>query len=545
MWTQFKSFATSLARSVALIGLAAILGSISHAATITGTVKGVDGAPFQGAFVEAQNTKTRMTFIALSDGQGHYRVENVLPGEYRIQIRAVGFQADARTGVDLTADQNASIDLALKPGTVHWNDLNTDQYQQLWPAGRGKDLLIAKCNICHSFQTRMASVQRDRDGWRDRVQYMRTAMYERFGENGVTDQDADDIAGYLASLFGPDSVLPKSPAEMPAYKSTVRTYTSDAMNIHYVEYDMPGPSRMPFSAAPAKDGSIWIPNFGVANKITRLDPNTGAMEDFPVPNTDTAAVHSAWPGADGKVWIAEQGTNKLGEWDPATRQVVQYQDIRRPPNERVESGGSKHTTRVDPGGFVWSTGTPLTRFDPETKKFTEFYDEVRNSYGIEPDKNGDFWITEPTTGLLDKVEWKTLKITKFKLPTKDFNRRVEIGSKGIVWVGQYYTGKITRFDPETQKFTEFDLPGGAQSFPYGMGLDSNDNIWYASFYLDELGCFDQKTGKFTTYPFPHSENTVREIIRDPQGRMWYGSPSNNKVGYFYLTGKNGTMVSMK
>ncbi len=81
-----------------------------------------------------------------------------------------------------------------------------------------------------------------------------------------------DIASYLTSLFGPDSVLPKSPADMPGYKDTVRPFSSDALNIVYVEYEMPGPSRMPFSAAPDKDGYLWIPNFGVANKITPARP---------------------------------------------------------------------------------------------------------------------------------------------------------------------------------------------------------------------------------------------------------------------------------
>ncbi len=49
-----------------------------------------------------------------------------------------------------------------------------------------------------------------------------------------------------------------------------------------------------------------------------------------------------------------------------------------------------------------------------------------------------------------------------------------------------------------------------------------------------LGRFYRKT-KTVEYPFPHSENTIREFIRDAQGRMWYGSPSNDKVGYFTLT----------
>jgi len=50
-----------------------------------------------------------------------------------------------------------------------------------------------------------------------------------------------------------------------------------------------------------------------------------------------------------------------------------------------------------------------------------------------------------------------------------------------------------------------------------------------------LGRFDPKTDKVVEYPFPHSENTIRELILDSEGRMWYGTPSNNKVGYFYLT----------
>jgi streptogramin lyase len=56
--------------------------------------------------------------------------------------------------------------------------------------------------------------------------------------------------------------------------------------------------------------------------------------------------------------------------------------------------------------------------------------------------------------------------------------------------------------------------------------------------MDVLGRMDPKTGKTVEYPFPHSENTIREFFLDSQGRNWYASPSNAKVGYFYLAGKN-------
>jgi outer membrane receptor for ferrienterochelin and colicins len=77
-------------RFFALVSLVLLLGSVCRAATITGTVKGTDGAPFPGAFVQAQNAKTKVLVSVLSDTQGRYRIENLPAGEYRVQIRAVG-----------------------------------------------------------------------------------------------------------------------------------------------------------------------------------------------------------------------------------------------------------------------------------------------------------------------------------------------------------------------------------------------------------------------------------------------------------------------
>ena len=504
--------------------------SVCNGATITGTVKGTDGAPFQGAFVEAQNTKSKINTMVLSDNHGQYRIEKLPAGDYRIQIRAVGFKADPKTGVSLTSDQQASYDFALQQGMVHWNDLNFYQAKQLWPAGRGKELIVARCGSCHLFQTRMASVTRDADGWKDRVQFMRTVIHIN-----MPDQDADDIASYLTTLFGPDSVLPKSPVDMPGYKDTVRSTGNDGQNIVFVEYDMPGPDRMPFSAAPDKDGNIWIPNFGVANKITRLDPATGMMTDFTVPNLDPAMIHSAVPGPDGSVWLAEADPNRVGQWDPKTQKIVEYQDAFRPGKEPGIASGGKHTVRVDPSGNVWGSGSPLTKFDPETKKFTRF-EEVPNVYDVKPDKNGDVWFTTGSNAnKIGRVDGKTMKITQWSMPNpKSFPRRMEIGPDGMIWVGEFSGGKIARFDPATETFKEFPLPGQDPS-PYSMGFDADGYLWYNSHHMDYLGRFDTKTGNVTVYPVPHSEIAMREFFRDTQGRMWYGTNPNNKVGYFYVT----------
>ena len=71
-----------------------------------------------------------------------------------------------------------------------------------------------------------------------------------------------------------------------------------------------------------------------------------------------------------------------------------------------------------------------------------------------------------------------------------------------------------------------------------MNLDREHNVWFSSEHMDYIGRLDPKTGKVIQYPFDHAENTMREFFLDDQGRMWYGTPANNKVGYFYLAGNN-------
>ena len=127
-----------------------------------------------------------------------------------LRIRAVGYQADPRTGVTLTASQSASMDWALKPGTVRWRDLSLYQGEKLIPNIRGKEMVFgptsnfrdAPCQICHGFQTRMASVSRDLEGAKDRVDYMRTRMHYLLGSM-VNDEQADRVASFIAAAFGP------------------------------------------------------------------------------------------------------------------------------------------------------------------------------------------------------------------------------------------------------------------------------------------------------------------------------------------------------
>ena len=506
---------------------ALILSSgVASAATISGTITGPDGAPFKHAFVQARQAQMHMTVSVLSDKDGHFTAPDLPAGDYRIAIRAPGFRADAKTGITLTADQNLTADFALKKGEVRWADLSIWQGEKLLPEHKGKALLMGLCMACHGFQSRMASVSRDEDGWRDRVNYMRKDMgfFVSDPRFGVTDQKAEEVVQYLASMFSEDSVLPKSPADLPKYKELVHAFPEEASKIVYVEYEMPGGNRMPWSAHPDKDGKFWIPYYGKANKIGRLDPATGKIDEFPVPYTGTAAIQSAVPAADGSVWLTEQGANRLGRWDPKTQQVTEYQDDLR-----------KHTIGIDnKNGVVWSTGG-LTRFDPKTEKF-EPIKSVPTSYGISVDKDGNVWFAEMiSTGKIGRVDAKTLEVKKWPLPTVNGKpRRIVLNEKdNTIWFAEFDSGKLGHFDPKTEATQEYQLPGADPS-PYALGIDANGFIWYSSERMDVVGRLDPASGKVTEYPTPRPENSMRDFFLDDKGHMWFGSPPNDRVGYFYL-----------
>jgi hypothetical protein len=245
----------AVSKGLGVLTLALMSGSLVHGATLTGTVRAPDNSAFRGAFVQAQNSETKITVSVLSDRQGRYRIENLPAGQYRLSVRAPGYRAEPRAGLDLTHEQNITREIALTKDAVHWNDLSQYQGQVLFPSAqgnqilKGKEILIARCFACHAFQTRIASFTRDENGWRDRVNYMRGAMHF-FLDSGApfTDADADMVTSYINLLFGENSVLPPSPEAMPAYKNLVRSFSDDAMKIVYVEYELPARNRMPWSA---------------------------------------------------------------------------------------------------------------------------------------------------------------------------------------------------------------------------------------------------------------------------------------------------------
>lgn len=533
--------------------------SSATTSVISGTVKGTDGAPFKGAFVRAQSRKTKINFIVLSDKQGKYRFDDLAPGDYDVRATTVDFKTDTHP-VSLTADQPAVVDFALQKAVVHWPDISNQQGRLLLPDGPAKTVLFTRCMSCHGLQTKIAANRWDEDGWRAAMAMMRDP--NGVGDTRITDEEVSTLAPYLAKVFGVDSVVSKSPADLPGYAASQHAEFSDeAMKIKFVQYDLPLPNRIPWVATPnfKKEGNVWFVESWNSNGFGKLVPDTGEIEEVRVSAEGRRRmlhIHSASEGPDGMVWFAEANRCQLNRYDPATKKIASYvpPSCGKKAGNGDEGGDGPSEVRVDKLGNVWANAGNLWRFDPKTEKFTEF-PEGGDAYGFVLDeKEGNVWFAQLWLGKIGEVDIKTLKLKRWDPPSTvrlaalNKNepdevgntqvhpkvagpRRISSDSKGKIWFGEWFAGQLGRFDPTTETFTEFPLPGPAPT-PYGVGVDASDNVWYASYDTDVLGRLDPKTGKVTEYPLPYSGNEIREILQDVDGRMWFGTSFNNKVGYF-------------
>ena len=86
---------------------------------ISGLVTDSTGAVVPKAKVTATNQATGVTATSETTGEGYYKLPYLLPGSYALTIEKDGFAIDRVTGVPVQVGQTATINVALKTGSVH------------------------------------------------------------------------------------------------------------------------------------------------------------------------------------------------------------------------------------------------------------------------------------------------------------------------------------------------------------------------------------------------------------------------------------------
>ena len=228
-------------------------------------------------------------------------------------------------------------------------------------------------------------------------------------------------------------------------------------------------------------GMVWYAGNRNA-RIGRLDPSSGEIKTYPMPNAVARDPHTLIRDNNGKIWFTVQGGNHIGRLDPAS-------------------------------GKVDLIASPVERSRP---------------YGIAIDQQGRPWVNLFGTNQLAVIDPNTLKLEQVALPRADArSRRIGITSDGAIWYVDYAGGYLGRYQPSSKKFEEWQLPSGSSSRPYAMAVDAQDRVW-----LVETGVqpnnfvgFDPKSKRFfATSPIASGGGTVRHMYYHPSSKeIWFGT----------------------
>lgn len=181
------------------------------------------------------------------------------------------------------------------------------------------------------------------------------------------------------------------------------------------------------------DGALWGQGI-LANIIFRIDPQSGKVEEYPIPFTTPASSQtiSGVPntvseravfscairkGADGNLYAANGLRNQLVRINPSTRQISVFQ----PPGTGVAGNLQPFNDLYSSSDGMWYTqtsGNVFQKFDYATQKF-ETYNvptPLALPLGIFVASDGNVYVAELLANKILVLNRKTNTIKEYPLP---------------------------------------------------------------------------------------------------------------------------------
>src|SRR5438128_592599 len=108
--------------TIVLVALALLIGARAEAqqfkASVTGTITDAQGAVIPGVSVVVLNVDTNVPAETVTNGQGVFVVQDVIPGPYRITAALAGFKTYVREGIVLRTAETVTLHIALTVGVL-------------------------------------------------------------------------------------------------------------------------------------------------------------------------------------------------------------------------------------------------------------------------------------------------------------------------------------------------------------------------------------------------------------------------------------------
>ena len=239
----------ALAVGFAQFTLSNVLADDRTPAALAGQVSSDAEGPMEGVVVMARKNGSIVSVSVTSDARGHYAFpENRLePGEYKLSIRAVGYEIGAPATAEIVAEKTATADIKLKKTRNLASQLTNAEWMMSIPGTEEQKAMLLDCTGCHTLE-RVVRSTHDADEWTHVVRRMKGYAFvsmpikpQRMLDEARAGKPEDyrKIAEYLATI----NLSAVDRWEYPL--KTLPRPSGRATRAIVTEYDMKRPTTQP------------------------------------------------------------------------------------------------------------------------------------------------------------------------------------------------------------------------------------------------------------------------------------------------------------
>ena len=542
-----RSLSLVIAASLTLLLVTAPSGTLraqAPAPALTGQVTSAEEGAMEGVLVSAKKAGSNITITVVSDAQGRYSFPagKLEPGQYSLRIRAVGFDLDNSSKVEVTAQKPTTLNLTLRKTEDLAAQLSNGEWMASVPGTDQQKGLMLNCVGCHTLERVMRSPH-DADAFMKTVlprmqSYVNQSIPAhpqlRRGERRMEERGDQRVQIYRAAAEYWSTVALGSRSQWSFALKTLPRPTGRATRVIYTEYDLGRETIEPHDVIVDADGIAWYSSFGEQN-FGRLDPKTGAVKEYPVPlhkpgyPTGFLGLRS---DKDGNLWLGNMYQATIVKFD---RKTEKFQYWPLPPEQNIDAAQvnmvSPQSSHVD--GKVWTQNNGFAgvhRLDIATGKietWEPFKDapEPHNIYDVIPDSKNNAYFTDFRQRHIGRIDAKTGEVKLFTIPTPaSAPRRGMMDAQDRLWFGEYRGDRIAMFDTKTEQFKEWKI-SPRWSAPYDVFIDKNEEAWTGSMITDQVTRLNTKSGELVDYLLPRSTNIRRVFVDNSTTPVtfWVGS----------------------
>ncbi len=340
------------------------------------------------------------------------------------------------------------------------------------PAGPGKEVVQAKCTQCHGINQIANSAGFDKSGWealaatmvalpKDEAgmvgAYLATNFPEKPGRRPklMPGDVSIKITEWTAPTLGQRS---RDPIEAPdgsiwwtgMWASLAGRL--DPKTGEMKEYPLP-PTAKPHTIIPDADGNIWYTGNSNAT-IGKLDPKTGKITEY---KTKARDPHSAAFHKNGRFYFTAQGARMIGRLSPETGEITEIQTEPNP-----------YGIMPAPDGTLWIAynGTnKIGALHPDTLevRYYEIPDASSRIRRLGISSDGMVWYGNATRGRIGRLNPKTGEVKEWPSPSGPDSHPYALAVvNDTVWYNEsgMRPDTLVRFDPKTEKFQSWPIPSG-------------------------------------------------------------------------------------